>query len=417
MFCSSGSITIANMIFTGCNRTGNVVVIDSQCNDRSARRIVRFVHIEFRNHVVSDDQRLLETSNPSCTDTIMENVLIRENQCESGCLFLSQNNTLRDIRVNDNQVVDDENARDVLSVFMMPVNSETVATNISASRNEIRLFSILDSRFTLRESNFNSNTIVSANQPVFESTGGSVLLSNSSTVDISDSVFVNNTGWNGGVFCAMNETSFNVSMCIFSGNNANHGAGLYASDMQAISCNSVKFVENNARQSGGGARVAGFEGGQSFDSCRFMRNTAEEGGCLAGSRTDLRLANILCEESIAMTRGGGLFFDRSNVRIRDTEIISSRSRNFGGILASEISQIVGRNLSSNLNIASEDGGGIGIVNRSSLLCSQCKFQHNMATRGAGLFIEADDSLPLVAQLQDSSVLNNSATTLGGNGWY
>jgi len=54
-----------------------------------------------------------------------------------------------------------------------------------------------------------------------------------------------------------------------------------------------------------------------------------------------------------------------------------------------------------LNTAIEDDERIRAVNGSSPLWSQSKSQHNMETRGDRWFTEANNSLPLVIQLQES----------------
>lgn len=265
---------------------------------------------------------------------------------------------------------------------------------------------IVDGNLSINASAFKLGRSVDSGGGVF-STNGSITIWNSS--------FERNiaeVGDGGGLF-GENGSFFNVADTEVIRNSASHGAGVYATDANTSNFESVNFVENEAVQSGGGARVTGSIRVQSFNNCRFVRNTAGEGGCLAGISAELRITNMLCEESIARNRGG-LFFGNCNVTMNDTEVISNQAHNFSGILAAENSQIFARNLSSGMNIAAEDGGGIGVVHGSFLLCRYCKFQHNMATRGAGLFIEADDSLPIVSQLQDSSVQNNSALTLGGN---
>lgn len=64
-------------------------------------------------------------------------------------------------------------------------------------------------------------------------------------------------------------------------------------------------------------------------------------------------------------------------------------------------------------MAAEDGGGMGITSGSSLLCTYCEFRNNVATWGGGLNARADDSIPVVAQLQDSVFINNTALGYGG----
>lgn len=65
------------------------------------------------------------------------------------------------------------------------------------------------------------------------------------------------------------------------------------------------------------------------------------------------------------------------------------------------------------NRAVEDGGGIRVESRSSLLCTSCDFRNNVAIHGGGMHTWANDSVPIVAQIQDSSFVNNTAYNDGG----
>jgi len=65
------------------------------------------------------------------------------------------------------------------------------------------------------------------------------------------------------------------------------------------------------------------------------------------------------------------------------------------------------------NEAMETGGGIALINASSLLCYSCSIVSNKAFSGAGLHVYSNNSIPIVAQLQNSRFENNSAESYGG----
>lgn len=359
------------------------MVIDSRCNDHSTGGVVRLVHTEFRNHVVSNNQRLLETTNPSCANIVMENVVIRENQCESGCMRLSQNNTLRDIRLKRNQRDDNDNSRVTGSIFMMPVGSETVATNISASRNQIRLFNISESSFTLRESSFRRNTIISKTRSILESVGGSVLLSNSSAVDILDCIFLRNSGWNGGVvyssasefnlsnctfrdneagisnggaFYAIYETAFTLSTCTFSENNATLGAGIFSNQSTSVGVTDSRFLENNGT-SGAGLYIVG--GDMTIESCEFRRNNVSfGGGALATFGVNTSILDSTFLDNNASRGAACMFQDNSIVRVTGVKFARNRSfrRGAAGVVYAAHTMLGFRNVSFNRNSAFGSGG-------------------------------------------------------------
>lgn len=246
-----------------------------------------------------------------------------------------------------------------------------------------------------------------------DGSGGGISLTDGGRLFARGLILRRNRALRGGGVYGNNVSSIEILETQIQGNSASRGAGLYIYDVDALACESITFKENIARQDGGAVRVSSRNRVQSFDNCRFLRNIAEEGGCLAGVSAELRISNSVCQGGIASSKAGGLLLNSCNATIIDTQITSNQARSFGGILGTDNSRIIATNLSSSLNIAVEEGGGLGLEDGSSLLCNRCSFHHNIATRGAGLYIESDDSLPLVAQLQDASFRNNTALRFGG----
>eukprot|EP00210_Caulerpa_lentillifera_P003973 g3792.t1 len=550
--------------------------------------------MEFSNNVVSDSQALLTTVDPTCTDIVLDNVILHENRCgESGCVDLSLNNTLRNVLLFGNRRAIGTKQTVTPTGFTMPLDSKTIATNISASRNEIRLFSILDSIFTIMESSFEENKLDGMDGDITVSFGGSVLWSTASTVNIIDSVFVNNSGLNGGAIYAVS-SDYNITRSIFHGNNAGNGNGgvIFTSDSK-VNCYLVSFDENYAAADGGvifmkygilsfldgnvtdnsGKRamfhclnstvqisraifqnnVAGSYGGgvyslasnvsvsgssfinnsigkdgvgiyartgsivhvsdtlfynntteddasgfyasystvyinntnftsntaykrgncylyrstgdlsnviftsniattgsagglYSFNSnitvsqslflynsaaenggaiyvqrqsrievsdTLFKNNKARDGGGIAGLMSELRITNSICKSNNASIGGGGMAFNSCNVTISGTKIISNQAKEAGGLVMYNDSQLIAKNLSLQSNLALVSGGGMRVHDGASLLCTQCQFHNNIAERGAGLSVETNGLIPVVAQLQDSSFVNNNASRYGG----
>eukprot|EP00210_Caulerpa_lentillifera_P000359 g352.t1 len=346
----SSSITVANIVFLDCNGSGNVISLDTGCDDNSSTGTIHFVHLEFRNHKFSDDKRLLDSIHNGCTRIFMNNVIIRNNQCgTSGCMFLVMNNTIRNIQITRNRRETDSDSMVVPALFILPQESETVATNISASQNQIRIFSVFSSIFNLRESYFDGNRVNAMNSDAQESVGGSVLISNNSVINIMESVFVNNFGQNGGsvyaisseynvsncifrendagvgsggAIYAVNQSSFIFTSCTFSKNNADRGAGVFTSHTSSLQFLDTRFWENTANN---GAGLFIVDGNMSMESCEFCQNNCSFGGAMVTNFVTGTILDTVFYNNNASWGGACAFMINSTMSIEGTEFIQNHA--------------------------------------------------------------------------------------------
>lgn len=191
------------------------------------------------------------------------------------------------------------------------------------------------------------------------------------------------------------------------------GAGLHTFRMNLIHVEYVVFEDNSGEEEGGALRVEFSGTTASISNCSFLRNEAGDGSSVYLLGTQMQIMDSRFESNSANRRGAALYMDESNVTVQQTEISSNSAMSYVGICALGRSQLVGEGMSVLSNTASEDGGGIGIDEESSLRCRECEFKNNVARRGAGMFVNSNDSQLIVAQLQDSRFQGNNASSFGG----
>lgn len=104
---------------------------------------------------------------------------------------------------------------------------------------------------------------------------------------------------------------------------------------------------------------------------------------------EANVSNCVFMNNTARFNGGGIFVNgKSRVRLNASNLIS--------------------------NEAGEKGGGIGMLEDSSLISHSTAFLRNKADWGAGLYILSNDEAPIVAQLANNTLVSNSAEKCGGN---
>lgn len=434
----SDSAVVANLILEDCSGTTNVVSLHPRCDESQTVGAISFHHVEFRNIIFSGHQRLIEAIQPNCASLLLENVVFRENQCGTGgCLSLPKNNTLTNIVVVGSR--EESNASvDIPSFLALPVDSEIVATNVSASGNGIRLFDILNSTFTLINSHFDGNVVGSAYPYAKTSVGGSVLLANHSIVTILDSIFVNNSGWNGGVVYAA-DSYLSVSNCTFRKNDADvgYGGALMTETVNASITNST-FLRNNA--SFGGAcffrmRSRVFVEGIVFDenhaetsasaiyingSVMDVQDSVFENNGVFPSRNETEIdylyrgiAMLMDDEDRRLNGHGTVDVDRSNVSFTKVRFYNNSGDFYGGGVYVHNSNITVKQASFVNNSAGWRGGAIHASNQSRLEVSDSLFHNNsVRDEGGGIYACCSDFA-----IRKTNLTNNTAGDDGGGGGY
>ena len=309
--------------------------------------------------------------------------------------------------------------------------------------------------------------------------GGAVHIDSSRTnpisnIDITNSLFVNNSAEVGGAFRSERYSSnINIINTTFINNTATEHGGvacLFSTDVTFANCN---FINNSAPSSGG---IHFHVGGSHIDNCTFINNSAygtgssEEGygGAIAlvystsdgviisnssfsnnfaskyggaidvnGSGSNAKILNCNFENNTA-GYGGAIRVQGSNTVIDNNSLINNKAINTdgGGIHVegsnTQISNTIFRN-----NSAAANGGALAIVAGDNTFVSNSVIANNTAVNGAGAYIQGrrvtiSDSIVAnntadqngagvyidgsYATIKDSTIYNNNATVNGGGAY-
>eukprot|EP00210_Caulerpa_lentillifera_P003970 g3789.t1 len=240
--------------------------------------------------------------------------------------------------------------------------------------------------------------------------GGVVYTLDSSTVTVSNSNFTNNKVREyGGVFFIDGQSILTIFDSAFSGNISLIS---WISHVSNIVLKCVDDCLGNEALYGGVIHL--------LDSILFTQsvalssNRATLGGAVSCLSATLTINLSIFEANHAQEVGGALYMEESNATLRNTNVqFNEAKEDCGGICATEGSHLEATNLTVQSNIAGNEAGGIGIGNVSSILCYSCVIANNNANRGAGMYFYSNNTIPIVAQLQNSRFENNSAQSYGG----
>lgn len=275
-----GNVRIANIIFTDCFNSGDIVSVNITCANGDISNDVKLHHVEFQDNVLSEDRMIIATGNSSCTNLTLHNVKLVNNTCSGGgCMSLSRVNTLTDLRIEENDVA--SNATDLQAVFISPLYSATTVANLSALSNRIRIFIVFNSTLSIADSFFHRNRASNSISTGFQAVGGGVLIANHSTINVQTTIFEENSGQNGG---AIYVTGSNLSV---------------------VNCT---FRRNSGRRESGGA-IRGIEQSRvTIEATSFYNNNATQGGACYFSRTSVTIRNLIFRRNVATGCCGGAVY-------------------------------------------------------------------------------------------------------------
>lgn len=200
-------------------------------------------------------------------------------------------------------------------------------------------------------------------------------------------------------------------------NTAPNAGGIYLALMNDVDIDSVLFEHNSAQRLGGAIELFLGRANTTLSSCNFSSNQAPNGASVYLRNTTTYVTDSLFERNNATDAGAGLYLFGSNLTMRHCVLLSNTARSHAGISMQSGSTFIGQGVEVLSNIAFGLGGGIGIDGGSSFRCGECEFKNNSAIRGAGMFANSDDSVLIVAQLQDSRFEGNNASSFGGRCFF
>jgi len=397
-----------NIVISGCNGTSSIFVINPTCTRERPRGTTRLTNVSFEDNGVFDQGHLIE-ANSSCLQLRMTAVLFVRNRCiGTNCILLGSRTILRDIALENNR---GSNATTLeSSIFLAVEGSQTIATNMTSSRNELRSFHISSGALNITDSLFIGNGRNESHATRDHSMGGGALLSVHSSISVSNSTFESNYALNGGAIYALesnvsiedcffrennvgsgnggalyghDNSSFDITSSMFSRNRAQRGAALHSEETRWLNMVNSMVSENNCSRSGAFLLE---HGSAIIRSCNFLRNFADrEGGALAVSTVELSLWNSSFVDNEA-TMGGACYFQSSCI-VRGTNLLLDNNRAHTG-----------------------DGGGIHLASRSRLRLIKTVFRRNNAVQNGGALSAIGGTSMFLERID---FLNNSCESMAG----
>lgn len=199
---------------------------------------------------------------------------------------------------------------------------------VSGTHQQISVFNITgNGDVFLRNFNFTENYVVYAN--------AAVLAIQHANVTITDCMFSNNYGQDGGVIYACVSAEVKIQACLFKDNSAtNTGGAIHTYGQVAFIIENSSFINNQAHIAGGAifsAKGATFN----INSSLFNRNAAiiANGGSIAtDNENDFSILNCEFTENLAGTDGSAIFLDQNN----NLSLASSAFKNNTGVFKSAV---------------------------------------------------------------------------------
>ncbi|MGD8904706.1 MAG: choice-of-anchor Q domain-containing protein, partial [Anaerolineae bacterium] len=234
---------------------------------------------------------------------------------------------------------------------------------------------------------------------------------------ISNLAFYNNeAGTSGGGMYLDTTIGQSLSNLTFNGNTAVTGGGLYAYAIGPSTLSNSTFTSNTAEDGGGLYLDA-----QDLDmsSTTFATNSAsDQGGGIFAELGNYTLTGVTLNSNQAGAEGGGLYGERNVLHVVNSVLTGNTSVLGGGIYVDDYGlstyglTVSGTDLIA--NTASEDGGGLYVVDSQGQMSSSA-FTYNEATTGDGGGFYLMDSSPFVVSNTDFE--GNDADAGSGGGMY
>eukprot|EP00210_Caulerpa_lentillifera_P003968 g3787.t1 len=337
--------------------------------------------------------------------TLLSVSLHNNSATTGGVIYLhgSSNGVVTDCTFTSNSATGNGGVFSIQRTSILNVNSSIFSSNKANYRGGVLSLHTFSS-VTSFNCNFTKNKA--------DISGAAIYMEEQSKVSLSSLEFHNNSAQYGGAIFVYTSGSGTISGSNFTYNTALINGGAINVDTESsLNLSYINFSSNKA--SNGGA-VFLFDSKTLMESIRFISNNASIGGAFFSTNSTTNITDSTFEANHVEEFGGAVYLKESNATLQNTIMQSNEAtKDCGGIYAAEVSHLDARNFIVQSNFAGNEGGGICVGNGSSILCYSCQISNNRADSGAGMFIHSNNSIPIVAQLQNSQFENNSAQSYGG----
>jgi CSLREA domain-containing protein len=232
------------------------------------------------------------------------------------------------------------------------------------------------------------------------STGGGVTYAGPGALTLNDVHFTDNTAAGGaGVFVANGGVT--ITNCVFDGGTASSvGGAVYQAGTGASAISGSTFTDDRAPTGTGGALFIGTSSTVSIQGSTFTDTSSSSGGAIFLSGvTDVTVANVQIQHSVAIGPGGGLFVGATgNVSVSGTTVSGCAAAGPGGggqIATSGSVTVAGSHF--DMNTAGAQGGGlfVNVSSTNAIAISDSTFDQDAGnSSGGGLFAASSGNVTL-----------------------
>ena len=208
---------------------------------------------------------------------------------------------------------------------------------------------------------------------------GGVIHVTNGTVQVNESLFINNTvTYSGGVVATSSSSKLNILCSNFSNNTASDSGGVVFQEHHSKSSIVDSFFRQNKAERNGGAVSASSSSDLNVTSSVFIQNTARLGGALS----------IVQNSTVSFYLGGTNGSQSNYSKNGEIRVCNNKAaRSGGGINLRNSHLFLGMDTKINDNEASELGGGVYAVNSSITVKSMVTFYNNEGMNGGGISLE------------------------------
>ena len=241
--------------------------------------------------------------------------------------------------------------------------------------------------------------------------GGGLALESGAVVTLVDASFEENTTEvSGGGASAEADSTLEGEQLEFARNRATiSGGGLGAEDDSNATITAATFIGNVAGEDGGG--VSAEDGaGVALIEVLMVGNRAGRGGAtFCAVTSSLALQASALRENEAVVDGGGVYGEEeADVTFEQVHIVGNRAVVGGGVFAAS-SQLSGGDVVLSNNTATEEGGGLALVEDATVTLTNITVSANRSVFGGGIRVLEGT----VLELNNPTFADNFAETGGG----
>lgn len=189
-----------------------------------------------------------------------------------------------------------------------------------------------------------------------------------------------------------------VDNCTFINNRANGtgddgyagAVGLVYSTNGGVTISNSKFFNNSANNYGGAIEVQGGGSNAKIVNCTLENNSAGYGGAIRIQGSNTLVENSTFINNSAITNGGAISITGDDTIVSNSIIANNTAANGAGVFIQGRKTTISKSLIEN-NTASNNGAGVYIQGNSATIKDSTIYNNNASVNGGGVYINGNDA--------------------------